>query len=102
MKIMLIKSGSFQSCIISLGLGLILAATAATPSALTKSRTHIPGHSASAQSIEGDIGSDAVSSERTTAIRACTRKASSWSEYAWGVTQSAHYRACMFEYGQPE
>jgi hypothetical protein len=103
---MLIKSNQVAA------ICFMIAVIAVTSPAIARSRAHhagyhahaqaTAGYHAHAQATGGDLGSDVMSVDRAADIRACNVKASRWSQYTWGVTQSHQYRGCMFERGQPE
>jgi hypothetical protein len=93
---MLIKSNQMAA------ICFMIPVVAVTSPAIARSRAHHAGYHAHAQATGGDLGSDVVSIDRAADIRACNVKASRWSQYTWGVTQSHQYRACMSERGQPE
>lgn len=93
---MLIKSNQMAA------MCLMIAAIAVTSPAIAGKRAHQAGNHAHAQAAEGDLGSGVGSVDRATDIRACNAKASQWSQYTWGVTESQQYRGCMSERGQPE
>lgn len=83
---------------------LILATTGAT---LAKERAPRAGFDANAQAIGNElqaIGPElAVRAEqRMDALRQCSKEAEPLKNYTWGEQQSARYRACMAEHGQPE
>ena len=81
---------------------LAIAMIAVTSPAIARSRVHDAGQRAHAQATGGDLGSGVMSVDRAADIRACNAKASHWSQYTWGVTESQQYRGCMSERGQPE
>ena len=87
---------------ITAGLVLGLVVTSALP-ALGASRAVPPGYNARAQAIEQSIGGDGiVSPNRARALRECNDKAGGLRDYAWGVSQSDVYRACMAGHGEAE
>ena len=95
-RFMLIKSNQMAV------MCLMIAMIAVTSPAIARSRVHDAGHHAHAQATGGDLGSGVMSVDRAADIRACNAKASHWSQYTWGVTESHQYRGCMSERGQPE
>jgi hypothetical protein len=87
---------------ITAGLVLGLVVTSAVP-ALAGNRHLVPGHNARAQVIEQSIsGGSGVSLDRAQALRECNDRAAPFRVYTWGNTESALYRSCMAQHGQPE
>jgi hypothetical protein len=54
-----------------------------------------------AQHVDNNNGYP-VSAARAKALRECNARAQPYVQYDWGVGQTAIYRACMAERGQPE
>jgi hypothetical protein len=81
---------------------LMIAVIAITSPAIARSRVHQAGHQANAQATGEGLRNGVMSVDRAADIRACNVKASHWSQYTWGVTQSHQYRSCMSERGQRE
>jgi hypothetical protein len=77
---------------------LLVLTLATTGSALAKQRAPRAGFDANAQAIGSELdaigpGLAARAEQRMDALRQCS---------TWGEEQSARYRACMAEHGQPE
>jgi len=79
---------------------LLMLSLAATGTALAKQRAPRAGFDANAQAIGPELAAQA--GQRMNALRQCNKEAEPLKDYTWGGEQSARYRACMAEHGQPE
>jgi hypothetical protein len=86
---------------------LLVLTLATTGAALGKQRAPRAGFDANAQAIGSELdaigpGLAARAERRMDALRQCSKEAEPFKDYTWGEEQSARYRACMAEHGQPE
>jgi hypothetical protein len=92
---------------INIATTVLVLSLAATGAALAKERAPRAGFDANAQAIGRELdaigpGLAARAEQRMDALRQCNKEAEPFKDYTWGEEQSARYRACMAEHGQPE